>query len=99
GTMALTSRLSTDELMEAVPDLDPYAGIKGSKERGVILHKLMEEVLTGEITDLQSDLQSRAKELIDQIVARELRDLEDLSPYELARCVTTTLAIPVVAEL
>jgi exodeoxyribonuclease-5 len=99
GTMALTSKLSIDELMDAVPDLDPYAGIKGSKERGVILHKLMEEVLTGETSDTQPELKTRAKELIDQIVARELRDLEDLSAYELARCVVTTLNIPVVKEL
>lgn len=99
GTMALTSRLSIDELMDAVPDLDPYAGIRGSKERGVILHKLMEEVLTGETSDSQSDLNARASELIEQIVARELRELEDLSPYELARCVTSTLNIPVVREL
>jgi len=99
GTMAMTSRLSIDELMEAVPDLDPYAGIRGSKERGVILHKLMEEVLTGETCDQQSELQARAKELIEQIVARELRELDDLSAYELARCVVTTLKIPVVSDL
>lgn len=99
GSMARTARLSLDEIMDATPNLDPYANIRGGRERGNILHKLMEEVLTGETGDSLLELKERAKELIEQVVAKEMRDLDDLNSAELARCVSNTLALPLIANL
>ena len=45
----------------------PAIEIAGSATRGVILHKLMEEVLTGETQDAAPDLESRATELLAQL--------------------------------
>ncbi len=96
---ALATNLSIDELVDAIPDLDPYANIKGSKERGLILHKMMEEVLTGELADDELSLSGRAKELIKQIVSKEIRDLVDIHSDELVRCVLRTLALPLIVQL
>lgn len=96
---ALANALSIDDLIDSTPDLDPYANIKGSKERGNILHKLMEEVLNGEIQDDFESLKSRASELIIQTVSKELRDLPFLYSEELARCVDRTLKLPLIQRI
>jgi ATP-dependent exoDNAse (exonuclease V) beta subunit len=67
--------------------------------RGLILHKLMEEVLTGEIADEQEQLVSRAGELLAELadpvaVAGKLPD-----PAELSKTIARTLAIPDIAAL
>lgn len=74
--------------------------IQGGRERGLILHKLLEEVLTGETGEDSAALIDRAGTLI---TALGLPGVEDpslgLSPDELAGCVTRTLAVPDIAEL
>lgn len=99
-TAAGTARLSLDEIIDAVPESDPFMMIKGSRERGVILHKLMEEVLTGEISDDASALESRASELIGQMPlgGRSPSEL-DLNPCELARTVRRTVDLQEVREI
>lgn len=74
--------------------------IQGGRERGLILHKLLEEVLTGETGDDGSALAERARSLITALGRPAVEDpSQGLSPDELAGCVTRTLALPQIAEL
>ena len=78
----------------AIPD------IQGGRERGLILHKLLEEVLTGETAENISDLKDRASVLIDELGQSAFEDAaQGLSPDELASCVTRTLALPEIIAL
>lgn len=95
----LTESLSLDEMIVAEPETDFYATVQGGRERGDVLHKLIEEVLTGETEESHPALLARAAELVEQY--RSLKGcLEaELRPDELARTVSGTLAIPQVATL
>jgi exodeoxyribonuclease-5 len=74
--------------------------IQGGRERGLILHKLLEEVLTGETADDPAALTERAHALIIAIGKPVFDDpAEGLSVGELAGCVTRTLALPEILEL
>ena len=74
--------------------------IQGGRERGLILHKLLEEVLTGEIGEEQAELRERARSLVEALGRPAVDDpSQGLSPIELAECVTRTLALPEIAEL
>jgi ATP-dependent exoDNAse (exonuclease V) beta subunit len=83
----------------------PYAervapSVQGGRERGLILHKLLEEILTGETSDDAAALTERARALIVAIGKTAVDDpSQGLSPDELARCVTRTLALPEIVEL
>ena len=69
--------------------------VAGGAMRGTVLHKLMEEVLTGEITDGISDLTRRAAELLSQLGITPAADAKSgLVPAELAGTITKTLRIP-----
>ena len=74
--------------------------IRGGRERGIILHKLIEEVLTGETAETQTDLVARAEFLIcalGQPVAEN--PAEGLNPVELAGCVVRALSHPEIVAL
>lgn len=74
--------------------------IQGGRERGLILHKLFEEVLTGETAQDSAALTDRARSLIAALGRPAVEDpSQGLSPGELAGCVTRTLALPEIAEL
>ena len=74
--------------------------VQGGRERGLILHKLLEEVLTGEVQDDLASLTDRARALILAIGKPVADDpAEGLTPSELAGCVTRTLALPEIVEL
>jgi exodeoxyribonuclease-5 len=74
--------------------------VQGGRERGLILHKLLEEVLTGETLDDLETLSGRAEALIVEIGKPVTSDpCEGLSPDELAGCVVRTLALPEIREL
>ena len=76
------------------------AVIQGGRERGTILHKLIEEVLTGETAETQAALTTRAETLIRALSLSVVEDpAEGLSPGELAGCVVRALSLPEVAEL
>lgn len=80
---------------EAVPP-----SVQGGHERGLILHKLLEEVLTGETADDAAALTERAQALIAATSKPMVDDpAKGLSPGELARCVTRTIALPEIIEL
>ena len=74
--------------------------IQGGRERGVILHKLMEEVLTGETAENLPDLRARAEVLIRALGQPVMDDpAEGLAPAELAGCVVRALSLPEIAAL
>ena len=86
-----------DRPAETLPLL---VAIQGGRDRGVVLHKLMEEVLTGETAEREGDLRSRAEILISTFAGDVVQDPAlGLSPPELAGCVLRTLALPEVAAL
>ncbi len=89
--------VSFEDMLDAVPDLSPYAGIEGGVERGNVLHKLMEEILTGET--LASEVEVRALELIEQVVAAANGKAPQLYAREIADCVSRTLAMPEIVAI
>ena len=58
------AQIESAEIPEAI-EIAP-AAVLGSSTRGTILHKLIEEVLTGEGGDEKADLEARAADLIRQ---------------------------------
>jgi len=85
---------------ELGPEPDVPTPIQGGRERGLILHKLMEEVLTGECEDSSTSLRSRAEALILALGMCPSTDPADgLSADELALCVARTLALPEIVAL
>ena len=76
------------------------ATIQGGRERGLILHKLIEEVLTGETAETIPDLFARAEVLI-RALGRAVADdpAQGLAPAELARCVVRALSLPDIVAL
>jgi exodeoxyribonuclease-5 len=89
-------------LSEQLPPASEIAGvsgaIRGSRERGLVVHKLLEEVLTGETTDRRQLLETRSRALLAQLGISEAARPEDgPHPPELAATVLRALAIPEIA--
>jgi ATP-dependent exoDNAse (exonuclease V) beta subunit len=81
-------------------ELDSAAPVQGGRERGLILHKLMEEVLTGETQEAETALAERAADLIRALSRSPVAyPATGLSAQELAACVIRTLALPDIAAL
>ena len=88
------------EVSNASLEIEESQIVKGSKDRGSILHKLMEEIITGELQDNLETLNSRANELIIECESEPVEDpSEGLSPKELAECVARTLVIPEIKKI
>jgi ATP-dependent exoDNAse (exonuclease V) beta subunit len=86
---------AVDETIEIEP-LD----VAGGATRGTILHKLMEEVLTGETLDDASALTQRATQFLSQLgVAPSADPKLGISPSELAETIARTLRLPQIAAL
>lgn len=82
------------------PELKTVASVQGGRERGLILHKLMEEVLTGETAETEAALTERAGDLIRALGQTPVADpATGLSVGELAACVAQTLALPEIAKI
>jgi ATP-dependent exoDNAse (exonuclease V) beta subunit len=78
----------------------PLGTIQGSRERGLVLHKLLEEVLTGETAEDRAALESRARTLLAELGAAESDNPADgPNAPEIAASALRTLAIPEVAAL
>jgi len=89
---------STDDAEEATEI--PVPSIAGSSQRGIILHKLMEEVFSGETSAAPADLQRRATELLGQLGVEPKDDPQaGISPAELAATVEGTFKLPEIAQL
>ncbi len=89
-----------DASLEATAEAADAPPVRGGLSRGLILHKLMEEVLTGETAGDAGPLQARAAELI---VQQQLEDSQDESAgpssAEMAATVVRTLQLPEIAAL
>lgn len=85
---------------ESIPASAGKIAIQGGRERGLVLHKLMEEILSSETSDDELALISRVKVLLGQL---GLEDHDDAatgpSSAELASTVRRTLALPEIAAL
>jgi CRISPR-associated exonuclease Cas4 len=80
-----------EQVAEGIPS------IEGSTVRGSILHKLLEELLTGELDEVQSAVQSRARQLLVQFGSIPSRaNAPDAD--ELARTALRTLSLPGITE-
>jgi ATP-dependent exoDNAse (exonuclease V) beta subunit len=79
---------------------DASSAIQGGWERGAILHKLIEEVLTGETAETLSALTAHAEALIRTIGRTVASDPErGLVPAEIAGCVMRALSVVEIAAL
>jgi CRISPR-associated exonuclease Cas4 len=94
-------RVPTSELLvsEADDGIEAVVAIGAGRVRGLVLHKLMEEVLTGELDDDIKTLIRRAGELLSQCETANgaLPSMPD--PDELGRTIARTLALPDIARL
>jgi exodeoxyribonuclease-5 len=92
--------VGAESILESVPKSNGDMTIQGGRERGVILHKLIEEVLTGETAEDVDTLQTRASELLGQLGLPDENDAADgLSSREMATAVRRTLQLQEIAEL
>jgi CRISPR-associated exonuclease Cas4 len=73
--------------------------VGGGALRGIVLHKLMEEFLTGELEDRESLVASRAQELLGQLLTDADEQETRPNPTEMARCALRALALPEIAEM
>lgn len=84
---------------DGVPTHVPSA-VQGGATRGRVLHKLFEEVLTGETEESLLALRARGAELISELGLEAAADpMFGLAPDELAHCVLASLALPEIREL
>ncbi|URK86334.1 PD-(D/E)XK nuclease family protein (plasmid) [Rhizobium sp. RCAM05350] len=67
--------------------------------RGVILHKLMEELLTGELVDELTTTTARARLLLEQLAHDTDDDRTRPDPNEMAAAALRTLSLPAIADL
>lgn len=82
------------------PELVVSSTVQGGRERGLVLHKLMEEVLTGETGDSPAVLVARAEELVRALGKIPVADpTAGLCPGELAGCIERTLGLPEIVAL
>jgi exodeoxyribonuclease-5 len=79
---------------------DERIAVKGGRERGLVVHKLLEEVLTRETGEDAETLESRARALLSELGVADAKSAED-GPHapELAASVRRALGIPEVAAL
>jgi ATP-dependent exoDNAse (exonuclease V) beta subunit len=101
-----TAELATDALIFSVQDaVDevpaiPVVDVVGSSTRGTILHKLIEEVLTGEAADDGVSLTARATELLAELdTGPAAENRLSIVPAELAATILRTLNLPEIAQL
>lgn len=91
--------LSYDDLIEAEPVYDLGEIVKGSAERGTIMHKLMEEILTGELNDDIPSIQDRAEQLTVQYMSSKGLEPVGIDAAVIAREIRGTLDLPQIAEI
>jgi ATP-dependent exoDNAse (exonuclease V) beta subunit len=99
------SALPTVPLFENPEDAEqsaaiPAPAIVGSSTRGLILHKLMEELLNGELQGGVPDIERRTLELLGQLGITPVADPKaGISQTEIAGTVVRTLSLPEIARL
>ncbi len=94
------SEILTPDVNGAQVEDGTIPAIQGGRERGAILHKLIEEVLTGETAEREEVLVARAEALIQAVGRAVAKDpAHGLVPAELAACVVRALALPEIIAL
>jgi ATP-dependent exoDNAse (exonuclease V) beta subunit len=90
--------VALSEQLPFEPDTAVANAVRGSRERGLVVHKLLEEVLTGETADHAEALEIRARALLAQLGMPEAARPED-GPHapELAATTLRALAVPEIA--
>jgi len=90
-----------EDWVEAAPeDAGMPGSVRGGAERGLVLHKLLEEVLTGETMETMDALGQRADTLLRQLGAIPGVDAaNDFSPSEIAESVARALRTPAIASI
>jgi CRISPR-associated exonuclease Cas4 len=78
--------------------LQPSLAVEGGRSRGVILHKLMEELLTGELDESTDAATSRARLLLEQLAAASPASNRP-EAKELANTALRTLQLPEIKPL
>jgi CRISPR-associated exonuclease Cas4 len=84
----------------SIPDPDaivPSEIIGGGRARGAVIHKLIEELLTGELSEIEDVVRQRAFLLLAQMTGNS--DFTEPDPIECATTVMYSLSLPAVAEL
>ena len=104
GAAHLVTREEAPTILATDGDGAPAEGVtatvQGGRARGLILHKLIEEVLTNETAEAQRELVARAETLIRTLGLPVLDDpAQGLAPTEIAGCVLRALSLPQVAAL
>jgi CRISPR-associated exonuclease Cas4 len=84
----------TFEELDQVADDTPI--VQGSTIRGIVLHKILEELLMGELEEIQSEVSSRARSLLQDLSTSASSGNPD--PNEMAMTALRTLALPGIAE-
>lgn len=82
-----------DELIKAARP------VGAGRVRGILLHKLMEELITGELADAQADVVARSLALVGELQALEGVEEEAPDPAECAAVALQAKALPEVASL
>lgn len=101
GQGAVLQPLADDVLFVEEDEAEvPIPAVQGGRERGLLLHKLFEEVLTGETDGSPEVLAARAEALIRELGLEPQQDASvGPSAAELAGCVARTLELPEIAAL
>ena len=85
------------EEAEVAPPVEP---VQGGRVRGLVMHKLFEEVLTGESPDDEPALAARARELLAELgTAASADTAEGFSPDEIAKRVHAAVRLQEIAAL
>jgi CRISPR-associated exonuclease Cas4 len=83
----------SEELEQVDVGISPLAG---STERGLVLHKLMEELLTGEMDEATASVEARAAVLLKGVGKSAAST--SLNASEIAATALRTLSLPAIAE-
>jgi exodeoxyribonuclease-5 len=96
---AIPNLIGPGEDGDSVETESPIA-VQGGRERGLVIHKLLEEVLTGETEDHRAALIERAGVLIQALGRPVAADpATGLADVEIVGCVERTLRLPQIAAL
>lgn len=101
------SRQEVGEATASAAEEDAYLAddwerpaIRGGPARGRVMHKILEEILTQELSDDASAVAARARELLGQLGEVPAEDpARGFSPAEIAATALRALAVPAVAAL
>ena len=100
GPLEVVSEPQIVMASDDAPAPDVAIAVQGGRERGLVIHKLFEEVLTGETADDLPTLTARAADLARAIGREPATDaMAGLSSEEMAATVAKTLRLPEIAAL